>query len=243
MGTAVVSPLTWDAFKKEVLKEYCREMALDRIEEEFRALKKGDMSVIEYFNLFMEKLDLVGHVVPSEKDRVKAYMNGLPARMKAMVRNSKASTLWKRTSGVHPKSVMIMAITGRLSIVGNRSGVKGAESSMQVGATPTTCHASSVECWVTLTMIVPSRALSVLCVKRRTMSRGTALVPGSEKVREADTVCLVWNNMPVTTGKGRSKLNDLRVGIGIPRLGPSLDGFVARAIHRVALNLCFNLEF
>lgn len=92
-GTAVISSLTWNAFKKKVLDEYCNERAIDRIEEEFRVLKKGSMSVREYSNRFMEKLDLVGHVVPSERERVKAYLNGLPADMKAMVRCSKASTL------------------------------------------------------------------------------------------------------------------------------------------------------
>ncbi|KAI3747053.1 hypothetical protein L6452_09496 [Arctium lappa] len=93
MGTATALSLTWDAFKKEVLDEYCNERAIDRIEDEFRALKKRDMSVREYSNLLLEKLDLVGHIVPSEKDRVKAYMNGLPTAMKVMVRCSKAYTL------------------------------------------------------------------------------------------------------------------------------------------------------
>ncbi|XP_024995929.1 uncharacterized protein LOC112529085 [Cynara cardunculus var. scolymus] len=41
----------------------------------------------------MEKLNLVGHVAPTEKEKIKAYLKGLPADMMVMVRNSRASTL------------------------------------------------------------------------------------------------------------------------------------------------------
>ncbi|XP_024978994.1 uncharacterized protein LOC112516204 [Cynara cardunculus var. scolymus] len=66
---------------------------MDRIEEEFRTLKKGNLSVRDYTRLFMEKLNLVGHVAPTEKEKIKAYLKGLPADMMVMVRNSRASTL------------------------------------------------------------------------------------------------------------------------------------------------------
>ncbi|XP_024973952.1 uncharacterized protein C683.02c-like [Cynara cardunculus var. scolymus] len=41
----------------------------------------------------MEKLNLVGHVAPTKKEKMKAYLKGLPAEMMVMVRNSRASTL------------------------------------------------------------------------------------------------------------------------------------------------------
>ncbi|XP_024995828.1 uncharacterized protein LOC112528974 [Cynara cardunculus var. scolymus] len=41
----------------------------------------------------MEKLNLVGHVALTEKDKMKAYLKGLPADMMVMVRNLRASTL------------------------------------------------------------------------------------------------------------------------------------------------------
>ncbi|KAI3707604.1 hypothetical protein L6452_26230 [Arctium lappa] len=69
------------------------QMLKDLIEEEFRSIKKGNLSVREYTRLFMEKLNLVGHVAPTEKEKVKAYLKGLPTDMMAMVRNSKATTL------------------------------------------------------------------------------------------------------------------------------------------------------
>ncbi|KAI3685705.1 hypothetical protein L6452_34962 [Arctium lappa] len=66
---------------------------MDRIEKEFRSLVKGNLTVREYTRQFLEKLDLVGHVAPTEKERIKAYLNGLPADMLSMVHNSKASNL------------------------------------------------------------------------------------------------------------------------------------------------------
>ncbi|XP_024992449.1 uncharacterized protein LOC112526393 [Cynara cardunculus var. scolymus] len=96
ISTIEVTELTkmiWTTFKKKVMEEYCNEQEMDRIEEEFRTLKKGNLSVRDYTRLFMEKLNLVGHVAPTEKDKMKAYLKGLPADMMIMVRNSRASTL------------------------------------------------------------------------------------------------------------------------------------------------------
>ncbi|KAI3758298.1 hypothetical protein L6452_05857 [Arctium lappa] len=39
--------LSWTEFKKKVMEEYCNEKAIDRIEEEFRSLKKGNLSTSE----------------------------------------------------------------------------------------------------------------------------------------------------------------------------------------------------
>ncbi|XP_024989265.1 uncharacterized protein LOC112523826 [Cynara cardunculus var. scolymus] len=75
------------------MEEYCNKQEMDRIEEEFRTLKKENLSMRDYTRLFMEKLNLVGHVAPTEKERMKAYLKGLPADMMMMVRNSIASTL------------------------------------------------------------------------------------------------------------------------------------------------------
>ncbi|KAI3718153.1 hypothetical protein L6452_19006 [Arctium lappa] len=66
---------------------------MDRIEKEFRSLVKGSLTVREYTRQFMEKLGLVGHAAPTEKDKMKAYLNGFPADMQSMVHNFKASNL------------------------------------------------------------------------------------------------------------------------------------------------------
>ncbi|XP_024977113.1 uncharacterized protein LOC112514741 [Cynara cardunculus var. scolymus] len=88
-----LAKMSWTTFKEKVLEEYCNEQEMDRIEEEFRTLKKENLSVRAYTRLFMEKLNLVGHVAPTEKEKMKAYLKGLPADMMVMVRNSRASTL------------------------------------------------------------------------------------------------------------------------------------------------------
>ncbi|KAI3681175.1 hypothetical protein L6452_35960 [Arctium lappa] len=80
-------------FKKKLLEEYCSERAMDQIEAEFRSLEKGNLTVREYTRQFMEKLGLVRHVAPTEKEKIKAYLKGLPADMMSMVRNSKAFNL------------------------------------------------------------------------------------------------------------------------------------------------------
>ncbi|KAI3735950.1 hypothetical protein L6452_15477 [Arctium lappa] len=66
----VLTKMTWTVFKKKILEEYCNEKEIDLIEEEFRSIKKGNLSVREYTRLFMEKLNLVGHVAPTEKEKV-----------------------------------------------------------------------------------------------------------------------------------------------------------------------------
>ncbi|KAI3697694.1 hypothetical protein L6452_30790 [Arctium lappa] len=85
--------MSWATFKEKVMEEYCNEQEMDLIEEEFQALTKGELTVKEYTRLFMEKLNLVGHVAPTEKEKIKAYLKGLPADMGNRVRNSKATNL------------------------------------------------------------------------------------------------------------------------------------------------------
>ena len=90
---SVLAKLSWEGFKRKVLEEFCNERAMDRLEDEFRNLKKGSGSVRDYNRRFIEKLGLVGHVVPTEKEKIKAYLKGLPSDMMTIVRVSKVSTL------------------------------------------------------------------------------------------------------------------------------------------------------
>ncbi|KAI3707648.1 hypothetical protein L6452_26275 [Arctium lappa] len=89
----VLAKLSWSTFKEKLMEEFCNERALDRLEEEFRNLRKGNMSLREYNIQFTDKLGLVGHLVPTEKEKIKAYTKGLSSEMKNLVRVSKASTL------------------------------------------------------------------------------------------------------------------------------------------------------
>ncbi|KAI3684129.1 hypothetical protein L6452_33348 [Arctium lappa] len=93
LSPEVLAQLSWVEFKKKLLEEFCNERTMDRIEKEFRSLVKGSLTVREYTRQFMEKLGLVGHAAPTEKDKMKPYLNGLPADMQSMVHNFKASNL------------------------------------------------------------------------------------------------------------------------------------------------------
>ncbi|KAI3773112.1 hypothetical protein L6452_04311 [Arctium lappa] len=89
----VLDQLSWSTFKEKLLEEYCNERSLDRIKEEFQNLKKGGMSVRVYNRLFIDKLGFVGRLVPTEKDKINAYIKGLPSDMMSMVLVTKTSTL------------------------------------------------------------------------------------------------------------------------------------------------------
>ncbi|KAI3720369.1 hypothetical protein L6452_21285 [Arctium lappa] len=91
--TAILEKLSWATFKEKLLEEYCNERTMDRIKEEFQNMNKGSLSLKEYNQKFMDRLGLVGHLVPSEKEKIKAYTKGLPSEMMNLVRVSKASTL------------------------------------------------------------------------------------------------------------------------------------------------------
>ncbi|KAI3665674.1 hypothetical protein L6452_44304 [Arctium lappa] len=93
LEASVLDKLNWETFKRKVLEEYCNERSMDRIIKEFRNLNKGSLIMKEYYKLFMDKLGLVGHLIPTEKEKIKAYIKGLPTEMMNMVRVSKASTL------------------------------------------------------------------------------------------------------------------------------------------------------
>ncbi|KAI3719109.1 hypothetical protein L6452_20000 [Arctium lappa] len=89
----VLAKLTWPVFKEKMMDKYCSERSLDKLEREFRDLKKGTLSVTDYSKRFLKKLNLVGHLVPDEKSKIKAYQQGLPAEMRTLVKNARGSTL------------------------------------------------------------------------------------------------------------------------------------------------------
>ncbi|KAI3669785.1 hypothetical protein L6452_41192 [Arctium lappa] len=91
----VLMKLTWPVFKKKIMDKYCNERSLDKLEAEFRNLKKGNLSVANYSKLFLEKLNLVGYLVPDERSKIKVFHLGLPANMRTDVRNAGGSTLQK----------------------------------------------------------------------------------------------------------------------------------------------------
>ncbi|KAJ9555770.1 hypothetical protein OSB04_010384 [Centaurea solstitialis] len=89
----VYAKLSWTEFKKKMLEKYCSERALDKIEDEFRGLKKGNNPISFYAKDFLEKLGMVEHLAPDEKSKIKAYSRGLPAEIKSAVRIARVTTL------------------------------------------------------------------------------------------------------------------------------------------------------
>ncbi|KAJ9546788.1 LOW QUALITY PROTEIN: hypothetical protein OSB04_019331 [Centaurea solstitialis] len=89
----VLAVLPWSEFKRKMLEKYCSERALDKIEDEFRGMKKGNSPVSYYAKEFLEKLGMVEHLAPDEKAKIKAYVRGLPAEMKSAVRIARVTTL------------------------------------------------------------------------------------------------------------------------------------------------------
>ncbi|KAJ9553321.1 hypothetical protein OSB04_017366 [Centaurea solstitialis] len=59
----VYARLSWDEFKKKMLEKYCSERALDKIEDELWAMKKGNSPISFYAKDFLEKLGMVDDAV------------------------------------------------------------------------------------------------------------------------------------------------------------------------------------
>ena len=78
--------ISWTEFKEKLLEKYCSQRVIDKIEDEFRAMKKGNLPVSYYAKQFLEKLSLVKHVAPDESSKIKAYLKGLPVEMRTAVR-------------------------------------------------------------------------------------------------------------------------------------------------------------
>ncbi|KAI3758507.1 hypothetical protein L6452_06072 [Arctium lappa] len=89
----ILAKLPWPTFKKKIMEKYCNERALDKIEEEFKNLKKGNLSVADYAKQLLDKLSIVEHLATDEKSQIKAFVRGLPTDMKTGVRNAHKATL------------------------------------------------------------------------------------------------------------------------------------------------------
>ena len=85
--SAVLAAMPWTTFKEKFLEEYCGTREKRLLEKEFLSLKKGDKTMSEYARSFMEKLKFVGHLVPTEVDKIAAYTDGIPISYRASCRH------------------------------------------------------------------------------------------------------------------------------------------------------------
>nr|GEZ78928.1 reverse transcriptase domain-containing protein [Tanacetum cinerariifolium] len=74
--------MSWGDMKKMMLKEFCSDEEVKRMEDELRRLKLRDTNIATYTQRFHELVLLCPEAVPSEKKKVEAYIKGLPKNIK-----------------------------------------------------------------------------------------------------------------------------------------------------------------
>ena len=78
---------TWEEFQVLFFEQYCPDDLKQKLEKEFLELKQGFMSVIEYETEFNRKLQFAQRFVPSEKDKINHFVNGLRRNIREFVTN------------------------------------------------------------------------------------------------------------------------------------------------------------
>ena len=71
--------MSWDEFLEQLKAQYCSEIDLIDLNNEFQNLKKGRMSIDDYAAAFTEKMKLFPYLVPTELSKIEKFANGLPA--------------------------------------------------------------------------------------------------------------------------------------------------------------------
>ncbi|KAI3764655.1 hypothetical protein L2E82_14666 [Cichorium intybus] len=91
LGKDVVYGWLWAEFISCLKDKFCPTRDLEKMNEDFLMLKKGDSSVDEYTKKFCDMLPFVGESYPTERSRVNRYVRGLPWNYELEVK--KAETL------------------------------------------------------------------------------------------------------------------------------------------------------
>ena len=71
--------MSWEEFLEQLRVQYCSEIDLIDLNNEFQNLKKGKMSIDDYATAFTEKMKLFPYLVPTELSKIERFANGLPA--------------------------------------------------------------------------------------------------------------------------------------------------------------------
>ncbi|KAI3782516.1 hypothetical protein L2E82_12566 [Cichorium intybus] len=91
LGKDVVYGWSWAEFVLCLKDKFCPTRDLEKMNEDFLTIKKGDMTVDEYTKNFCDMLPFVGESYPSERSRINRYVRGLPWNYELEVK--KAETL------------------------------------------------------------------------------------------------------------------------------------------------------
>ncbi|KAI3768452.1 hypothetical protein L2E82_19136 [Cichorium intybus] len=81
-----------EQFKTKFNEEYCSEVAIKKLEDEFLHMEQGSQSVQEYTLSFLEKARFAEHHVNTEKRKIDKYVWGLTTRIREIVQPLKLST-------------------------------------------------------------------------------------------------------------------------------------------------------
>lgn len=75
-----------------VIKEFCPQYEVDRIEKKFLNLSAGKMSHSEYTAQFNKMARMVPHQVDTVERRIKCYVDGFPSNVHVHVKAHRPST-------------------------------------------------------------------------------------------------------------------------------------------------------
>ncbi|KAI3791673.1 hypothetical protein L2E82_05534 [Cichorium intybus] len=92
LGTDSTLSIHWEQFKTKFNEEYCSEVAIKKLEDEFLHMEQGSQSVQEYTLSFLEKARFAEHHVNTEKRKIDKYVWGLTTRIREIVQPLKLST-------------------------------------------------------------------------------------------------------------------------------------------------------
>ncbi|KAI3708785.1 hypothetical protein L2E82_38236 [Cichorium intybus] len=81
-----------EQFKNKFNEEYCSEVAIKQLEDEFLHLEQGSRSVQEYTLSFLEKARFAEHHIYTEKRKIDKYVWGLMTRIREIVQPLKLPT-------------------------------------------------------------------------------------------------------------------------------------------------------
>ncbi|KAI3710291.1 hypothetical protein L2E82_40069 [Cichorium intybus] len=84
--------MPWEQFKTKFNEEYCSEVAIQKLEDEFLHLEQGSRSVQEYTLSFLEKARFAEHHIYTEKRKIDKYVRGLTTRIREIVQPLKLTT-------------------------------------------------------------------------------------------------------------------------------------------------------
>ncbi|KAI3723787.1 hypothetical protein L2E82_35545 [Cichorium intybus] len=88
LGKNVVYKWSWDEFTSRLKNEFCPVRDLEKLQEDFITLKKGNSSVDEYTNKLCDMLPFVGESYPTARSRINRYARGLPSEYELEVKRA-----------------------------------------------------------------------------------------------------------------------------------------------------------